>query len=141
MIKKIYTKMHSEKCYVKLKLNKLKDFIQSDLFKKILSEEMQEIKIAQSQAMEAYVAFLDEALTQMIIENPQTDFESEKSMGELIIGSFNSGEKAQAVDEIKLGAINLINDIDDLGKDGRRKAIAFTDIEKGTIMAVKSLLN
>ena len=45
MIKKIYTKMHSEKCYVKLKLNKLKDFIQSDLFKKILSEEMQEIKI------------------------------------------------------------------------------------------------
>ena len=77
----------------------------------------------------------------MIIENPQTDFESEKSMGELIIGSFNSGEKAQAVDEIKLGAINLINDIDDLGKDGRRKAIAFTDIEKGTIMAVKSLLN
>ena len=124
-----------------MKLNKLKDFIQSDLFKKILSEEMQEIKIAQSQAMEAYVAFLDEALTQMIIENPQTDFESEKSMGELIIGSFNSGEKAQAVDEIKLGAINLINDIDDLGKDGRRKAIAFTDIEKGTMMAVKSLFN
>lgn len=141
MIKKIYTKMHSEKCYVKLKLNKLKDFIQSDLFKKILSEEMQEIKIAQSQAMEAYVAFLDEALTQMIIENPHTDFESEKSMGELIIGSFNSGEKAQAVDEIKLGAINLINDIDDLGKDVRRKAIAFTDIEKGTMMAVKSLFN
>jgi hypothetical protein len=37
-------------------------------------------------------------------------------------------------------AIELVNLIEELGKDPRRKAAAITDIEKGTMMAVKSLL-
>ena len=58
--------------------------------------------------------------------------------GEEIIGKFNS-ENRTDVDKIKEKAIELINLIDVLGKDPRRKDTAITDIEKATMMAVKSL--
>jgi hypothetical protein len=58
--------------------------------------------------------------------------------GEEIIGKFNS-ENRTDVDNIKGKAIELINLIDALGKDSRRKSTAITDIEKATMMAVKSL--
>lgn len=58
--------------------------------------------------------------------------------GEEIIGKFNS-ENRTDVDRIKEKAIELVDLIEELGKDPRRKAAAITDIEKGTMMAVKSL--
>jgi len=58
--------------------------------------------------------------------------------GEEIIGKFNS-ENRTDVDRIKEKAIELVDLIEELGKDPRRKATAITDIEKGTMMAVKSL--
>jgi hypothetical protein len=58
--------------------------------------------------------------------------------GEEIIGKFN-GENKTDVDKIKEKSIELINLIEELGKDPRRKATAITDIEKGSMMAVKSL--
>lgn len=58
--------------------------------------------------------------------------------GEQIIGQFNI-ENRSDVDKIKNKAIQLIDLIDELGKDPRRKAAAITDIEKATMMAVKSL--
>lgn len=61
-----------------------------------------------------------------------------KSKGEQIIGVFNPNDRAD-VYEIKSKAIELVNLIEEYGKDPRRKAAAITDIEKGTMMAIKSL--
>jgi hypothetical protein len=58
--------------------------------------------------------------------------------GTEIIGTFNN-ENRNDVDKIKEKASELVDLIDLLGKDPRRKAAAITDIEKGTMMAVKSL--
>ncbi|GEM_PF-5479750 len=60
--------------------------------------------------------------------------------GEQIIGKFNN-ENRTDVDLIKEKAIELVNLIEEKGKDPRRKATAITDIEKGTMMAVKSLFD
>lgn len=60
--------------------------------------------------------------------------------GEEIIGSFNPSGEAP-VDEIKSKAIELVNAIEELGKDPRRKAAAITQIELGVMMAVKSLFH
>lgn len=62
------------------------------------------------------------------------------SKGTEIIGTFNN-ENRSDVDEIKAKASELVDLIEALGKDPRRKATAITDIEKGTMMAVKSLFN
>ncbi|WP_060873830.1 Acb2/Tad1 domain-containing protein [Myroides odoratus] len=61
-----------------------------------------------------------------------------RSKGEQIIGRFNN-ENRESVDLIKQKASELVNLIEEYGKDPRRKAAAITDIEKGTMMAVKSL--
>lgn len=58
--------------------------------------------------------------------------------GEQIIGRFNS-ENRSDVDLIKEKAIELVNLIEEKGKDPRRKATAITQIELGVMMAVKSL--
>lgn len=58
--------------------------------------------------------------------------------GEQIIGSFNASGEA-AVDKIKAKAIELIDLIEVEGKDPRRKSMAISEIEKGTMLAVKSL--
>lgn len=137
-VEKVFKKMQAEQAYVALKLGKLKAFISSENFEKFLSPEMQEIKKQQALAMEAYVNALSKADTQMCIENDGLHCTKFQSKGVEVIGTFNHAGNS-AVDEIKLGAINLINDIDDLGKDPRRKAASFTDIEKGAMMAVKSL--
>ena len=60
--------------------------------------------------------------------------------GEEIIGKFNA-ENRTDVDKIKEKAIELVNLIQEVGKDHRRVATAITDIEKGTMMAVKSLFD
>ena len=62
------------------------------------------------------------------------------SKGQEIIGKFNASEKSE-VDLIKEKAIELVDLIEEYGKDQRRKATAITDIEKGTMMAVKSLFD
>lgn len=58
--------------------------------------------------------------------------------GEEIIGKFNPNS-VESVDLIKQKAIELVNIIEEVGKCPRRKATSYTDIEKGTMMAVKSL--
>ena len=57
--------------------------------------------------------------------------------GEQIIGTFNV-ESRNDVDRIKSAAINLVNIIEKVGKDPRRKAAAITDVEKATAMALRS---
>jgi len=57
------------------------------------------------------------------------------------IGSFNS-EGRQDVENIKNAAKVMIDMIQKLeNDDGRRKAIAITHIEEGTMMAVKSIFS
>lgn len=58
--------------------------------------------------------------------------------GEEIIGKFNP-DSNESVDKIKQKATELVNLIEELGKDPRRKATAITDVEKAQMMAVKSL--
>ncbi len=58
--------------------------------------------------------------------------------GEQIIGKFNN-ENRTDVDLIKEKTIELVNLIEDKGKDPRRKATAITNIEQGAMWAVKSL--
>lgn len=58
--------------------------------------------------------------------------------GEEIIGRHNP-EGNPNIEEIKAIAIELINIIEEKGGDGRRKAIAYTQIELGVMSAVKSL--
>lgn len=60
------------------------------------------------------------------------------SKGQDIIGKFNASEKSE-VDLIKEKAIELIDLIEEYGKDPRRKATAITNIEQGVMWAVKSL--
>lgn len=63
-----------------------------------------------------------------------------QTKGEQIIGTFNpSGD--DAINLIKTKAAELINLIEDAGRCPRRKAAAITDIEKGAMMAVKSLFH
>lgn len=61
-----------------------------------------------------------------------------QTKGEEIIGTFNPSGTS-GVDQIKAKATELVNLIEELGLCPRRKATAITDIEKGTMMAVKSL--
>lgn len=65
---------------------------------------------------------------------------SELSKGEQIIGTFNPSSE-QDVDLIKQKAIELVNLIEEKGKDPRRKAAAITQIELGVMMGVKSLFH
>ena len=58
--------------------------------------------------------------------------------GEQIIGKFNP-DSNESVDKIEQKATELVNLIEELGKDPRRKATAITDVEKAQMMAVKSL--
>ena len=58
--------------------------------------------------------------------------------GEEIIGKFNPSSN-ESVDKIKQKATELVDLIEELGKDPRRKAAAITDVEKAQMMAVKSL--
>ena len=62
------------------------------------------------------------------------------SKGEQIIGTFNPSSE-QDVDLIKQKAIELVNLIEEKGKDQRRKAAAITQIELGVMMGVKSLFH
>lgn len=71
-------------------------------------------------------------------KNQTAEKVSTLSKGEQIIDTFNpSGNKD--VETIKLSAIELINNIEKLGLDPRRKAAAITQIELGVMMGVKSL--
>jgi len=60
--------------------------------------------------------------------------------GEEIIGRFNSENKTE-VDVIKEKAIELINLIEEHGKDPRRKSKSYTDIETGVMFGIKSLFS
>jgi len=60
--------------------------------------------------------------------------------GEQIIGKFNPSSE-EGVDLIKQKAIELVNLIEENGKDPRRKAAAITQIEFGVMMGVKSLFH
>ena len=60
--------------------------------------------------------------------------------GEQIIGKFNA-QSASDVNLIKEKATELVNLIEELGKDPRRKATAITHVETASMYAVKSLFD
>lgn len=62
----------------------------------------------------------------------------EKSKGEEIIGMFNSTGDVD-VEQIKLSARTLVDHIDKVCPNGRRKQHAITCIESAAMYAVKSL--
>lgn len=59
------------------------------------------------------------------------------SKGKKIIGEFNN-ENKNHIDLIKQKASELVDLIEEHGKDERRKAIAITGIEQAIMMGVKS---
>lgn len=71
-------------------------------------------------------------------KNQAAEKVSELSKGEQIIGRFNASGSPE-VETIKSAAIELVNKIEELGIDPRRKAAAITQIEMGAMMAIKSL--
>lgn len=119
-----------------IKTEKLKKFVKSDFFE-TLDVQYKAHSIAQ-------LASMTEKLKNLKARHLELtkDFTHEQlnvlTKGEEIIGRFNFANKRE-IDEIKLEAITLINTIDALGEDPRRKATAITDIEKATMMAIKSL--
>lgn len=58
--------------------------------------------------------------------------------GDEIIGAFDS-KNLTSVDLIKQKAVELVNLIEELGIEPRRKSIAITHVETATMFAVKSL--
>lgn len=94
--------------------------------------------------MRDYLATLGKriAIETLMLENKELSESLETNdKGLEIIGgfeTFNYDEK-QEVFEIKEQARRLIETIEKHGKNQRRKAMAFSDIEKGVMCAVKSL--
>lgn len=66
------------------------------------------------------------------------------STGQKLIGGYTDSpteEQIEAINTIKQKASELIDFIDQLeNTDPRRKAAAFTDFEKGVMMAVKAIV-
>ncbi len=133
-----FRKVKIEKELLTIKINKLKKFIDSDFFKN-QDKTMQDWRKKQLTAMGDYQGSLMSVMSCFMAEHGDAiEKEVVLTKGEEIIGSFNPNNLSE-VDEIKLEAITLINTIDAAGKDPRRKAKSFTDIEQGAMFAVKSL--
>ena len=119
-----------------IKADKLGKFTKSEFFKTLDKFYQHECE-SQLESMIDKIGFLKSRHLELT-----KDFTKDQlnvlTKGEEIIGRFNFADKRE-IDEIKLEAITLINTIDSYGQDPRRKATANTDIEKATMMAVKSL--
>ena len=75
------------------------------------------------------------------LEIPVLDTKGVKATNQYFQSLVGSLEVLRKGDKIKEKAIELVNLIQEVGKNPRRVATAITDIEKGTMMAVKSLFD
>jgi len=119
-----------EKDQLKEKVEKLKGFFETDIFKGLPKQERNILKM-QYHHMKLYLGILGtriEGFTESIVYEMK---------GNEVIGDF--GTENEDVLTIKSAAISLIDIIQELGNDPRRKAAAITDVEKAQMMAVKSL--
>lgn len=134
----IYQKLVIESALLSIKNEKLEKFIDSKFFEN-LSEDIKESNHKQYSSQQKLIRSLFSKISAFVDEHNITEAEMDfQTKGEQIIGRFNASGKSE-VDEIKLEAITLINSIDAVAKDQRRASIAYTEIEKGVMMAIKSL--
>lgn len=115
-----------------LKYNKLQNFINSEKFSELDEDDKKLLKY-QLYTMSQYLRILDLRIYKF------DNCISESSEGEKIIGFF--GTEKDEVSAIKYGSIFLIDTIEALVDDPRRKAIAKTHIEQAQMMAVKGLFS
>lgn len=117
-----------------IKLTKLIAFKKTSIYE-MLTDVEKSMLDEQQEGMERY----QKALKSRIEYYKSKNVTIGTTKGEEIIGRFNPGN-LQAVDEIKLCAIDMINVIEaNKEADPRRKAKAYTDIETAQMFAVKSL--
>lgn len=138
MIEIIARKLIIEMELEALKLHKLTSFMNTSFYKTLDSNYRMDCEMQQN-TMRVKVAQLKKrhkALTSGFTL-AQLDM---LTKGEEIIGRFNPSND-ECIDEIKLEAITLINTIDSYKGNPRRVSTSITDIEKATMMAVKSLKN
>lgn len=138
MIELIARKLVIEIALEGIKLGKLENFIKSEGFNDLES-------VVQTESKNQAKAMIDKILSLNARYKAMTkDFKEEQfdviTKGEEIIGNFNPSN-VQAVDEIKLEAITLINTAQSHSKEPRRFAKGCTDIETGTMFFVKSLFH
>lgn len=136
-MEKIIKELEIEKALLDFKVERLHAFILTEKFNS-LAEVQKNFLLDQHKAMKDYSSALlgrieDLKATNILDENIKTK-------GEEIIGNFNPGFNDN-VAELKLQATSLINFIEKEGKDPRRKAKSYTDIEQGLMFAVKSLFH
>ena len=115
-----------------LKYNKLQNFINSEKFLE-LDEDNKKLLKYQLSTMSQYLRILDLRIYKF------NDGILELSEGEKIIGFF--GTEKNEVSAIKYSSISLIDTIEALVDDPRRKSIAKTHIEQAQMMAVKGLFS
>lgn len=132
-----YNKVCIEKIGLDLEISKLENFLKEP---KYVSERMIEAMGMQLESMIHYSKNLSERIKLFLIENPELVGNNLLTKGEELIGNFNPNDNPK-VAEIKNRATQLINCIDAFGLEPRRKSIAFTEIEKGQMFAVKSLFH
>lgn len=130
-----YRKVLIERDGLSLEMEKLNQFLKNP---KYVSADMVDAMERQYHYMKLYYISLNERIDIFRKEIEGIDNDVTLTKGEEIIGKFNSTANLH-VEELKNRAIQLINAINVYGKSPRRNAIAITDIEKGTMMGVKSL--
>lgn len=111
---------------------KLTAFMDSEVFSKLDGREQLLLK-RQAVAMRSFIKILEERIKLFSGE------ELEKKLSDDYIDIFNTGNSS--VFEIKEATRNLIDTIDKLVPNGRRKSKAITDIETAQMYAVKALFN
>lgn len=133
-----YKKVILEQEGLGLEIDKLKNFLKNP---KPISDRMKEAMLSQLKDMKSYYVSLEIRLAIFEEEYPDIKtYDFVTTIGEVIIGNFNPND-LDTVAEIKNRSKQLINCIDNFGKDKRRKAIAVTKIEEAQMMAVKSLFH
>lgn len=120
-----------EKSELSEKLIKLSEFIQSENFEKLSDTDKSDLK-SQYLFMSLYFDKLSERINRFFDKSERV-----KTLGEKTIGTF--GTDKWEVFEIKKLSETLIDTIQRVYGEPRRKAIAITKIEEAQMMAVKSL--
>ncbi|WP_314058672.1 hypothetical protein [Empedobacter brevis] len=121
-----------EQLDLETKIVALEKFFETDTFKSLPDYE-KELLMLQLEPMKDYNLILKSRIESFRL-GEVFYFQEAKDY----IGTFGIYDKKE-VRSIKSSSILLINKIEKLGKDNRRKAIAKTELEKATMMAIKSL--
>lgn len=131
---KVCKGLQIERKLLDFKIERLIKFLNAPVFES-LHPIQKEALLEQKKAMEDYSNALIKRINQLKEDCSTENF---LTKGEEIIGSFNPSGNDIA-EETKLLSIALINFVETVGKCPRRKAKAITDIETGTMFAVKSI--